>query len=223
MTIEVKINTKRLEKILKTSPEELNRVMPGVAFRIGDRFLGSFYAARLRGPPGVRGTRKGLRSQFKIDVRGTKFDNLRLKVFTRSPIARLHERGGTTKARRGKYLAVPLSDLSKSEVKTAKRLLSQTGEVLRARSEGIVLRKKGRKVKSLEVFVVESKRNNTRFLARRVGNTLKVLFHLQKRVVNKPLLGFRDSWLRYRPKAIREINRGIGFALAAARKKAGAA
>ncbi len=223
--LNIKINTKRLEKALKTSPEELNRVMPGVAFDIGKRFRGTFRAKRLRGPPGVRGTRQGLLkdSAFNIDVSGSNFSQLRLKVSSRSPIAFLHEKGGITPGKKGGSLAVPFSSLSKAERKSARQLLRQSSRVLQARSAGFdLVTNKGSKLKSLELFVTKGK-GGTALLVQRVGKRLRVLFHLQRRVRNRPLLGFFDTWNENRPQAIKLFNRGIGFALAAARKKAGAA
>src|SRR5687768_487964 len=114
MTLEVKVDTKRLERVFATCPQDLDRVMPGQTARIGQRYLGFFAARRLRGPPGVRGTRNGIRKQFSVDVTGSKFDNLRVSVFSTSPVLRIHEFGGTTVGRRGD-LTVPFSSLSKAE------------------------------------------------------------------------------------------------------------
>jgi hypothetical protein len=219
MALEIKVDTARLQRILKTSPEELDRVMPGVALRIGLRFRGNFYASRLRGPPGVRGTRRGLMSQFRVTTTGTKFDRLRLDVGTRSPIAALHERGGTTVAKSGGNLAIPFSSLSKAQKKRFRDLVKQSRAVFNARSSGFdLVKKSGRKVKSLFAIVAKDGRA---FLAESVGGKARILGHLQKRVYNKPLLGFVGSWGRFRPTAVKLFNQGIGFALAAARKKAG--
>ena len=220
MALDIKIDSKRLERVLKTSPQELDRVMPGVALRIGIRFRGNFFARRLRGPPGVRGTRRGLQSQFNVDVTGTKFDRLKVDISTRSPIARLHEKGGVTVS--GGGLAIPFSNLSISQKKRFRALVKQSRAIFNARKEGFdLIKRSGRKLKAL--FVI-TRRDGLRLLAEPTGSGKpKILGHIQDRVVNKPLLGFLASWREFRPTAIKEFNKGIGFALAAARKKAGAA
>jgi hypothetical protein len=223
MALDVKIDSARLLRVLKAAPQELDRAMVGVANRIGFRYLGFHRARRMRGPPGVRATNRGLPRQFRVDVTGTKLDRLRVSIGTRSGVALLHERGGTTRSKAG-ALAVPFSSLSKAEQKTAKRLLRQTRDVIRARNRGEVLRKKGRRVKSLDVFVIESrKKGKNRFLVQKRGTRggLKFLFHLEKKVVNKPILGFFALWKEFRPTAIKLFNQGIRFALAATRRKAG--
>jgi hypothetical protein len=218
MALDVKIDAVRLLRVLKAAPQELDRAMVGVANRIGYRYLGFHRARRMRGPPGVRATNRGLPRQFRVDVTGTKLDRLRVDIGTRSPVAILHERGGTTRSSGG-GLAVPFSSLSKAEQKRAKALLRQTRNVLQARSQGFnLVGSKGRKVKGL--FVIRRK-DGRRFLAEARGGGIKFLFHLEQQVVNRPLLGFFALWKEFRPTAIKLFNQGIRFALAATRRKAG--
>src|SRR5262245_34306084 len=114
--VELKVDTKKLEKALAAAPGELDHAMVAVANQVGKRYLGYHAARRLRGPPGVRGTRargggfllRGPKAPFRYVIQGNQLANIVLEVAAKSPIAVVHELGKEIVARSGGSMVVPL-------------------------------------------------------------------------------------------------------------------
>lgn len=244
--LSVEIDHKRLTKLLETTPEELDRVMPGVAKRIGYRYLGFHRARRMRGPPGVFATgtppserganapitnrTSGLRAHFKVDVTGTKFDRLAVSMGTKSVVALQQEQGATLTAGDGRYMAIPFSrwggKVSKAAIARARSWIRKDAHVRLGQKLGFDLRNsKGRLQK--EKLVVFKGKDGRLYLATPPDKDVeerharfRMWFHLKKVAVLGPRLEFGKLWKDFEPTAIKMFNQGLGFALAAVRKRA---
>ncbi len=208
MTLDIKVDSVRLQRALQAAPGELYESLRGVANQIGKRYIGFFRAKRLRGPPGVRGTRgqpgrPGLLNAFRYDIGGTNLNRLRVDIGTRSRVALEHEEGRLIRAKEGRFLLVPLQirgkEMTRAQIKNARA-----------------------KRRSGALFFFRA-RNGQRFLAERTSKKgrPRLVFALVPAVKLSPRLKFRLTWLEFRPNAIKLFNQGLKFALAAARKKAG--
>ena len=209
MAATVQINSRRLEKALRTVPKALyKRLREAGRTRVGPRYLAFHRAKRLSGMKaggGVKGTKRGLKSQFAVKMSGATINTLTLKMYTRSYIAKEHEEGRRIFAKKGKYLVIPM-DGAKSKsgkvTKVARRLL-----------------------KARKLFLIRRK-DNKAFLARyqrgKGKKRLVFMFHLVGRAQLKPRLQFRQLWPQYRSRMIREYNRAVGQALKSATGKGAA-
>lgn len=228
MAFTVEVDARKLQRLLRAAPQELDNVLPIVGGRIGQRYLGFHRARRLRGPPGVRGTRgtatnPGLLSAFRVDTHWERSaGKFEITVGTNNLIAKQHEYGATLRAFGGGKMAVPMPWLSRSQVKRARRLLIQSKNVRRAASEGFDLRrgKQGRQKQRGLVYIASKGRE---MLAERRGGQLNFLFTLRDQVTIPARLAFRATVREFRPQAIKMFHQGIGYALAAARRRARAA
>lgn len=253
MAIEIKADTRKLEEMLRATPQELTRALTASAHRAAQRFLSYHRRTRMHGDPGVKGTRgteqnPGFLSSrvSNYEVSGQALDSLTLTMRIKSPIAVLHEKGGTLTARRSSFVktpqfSIPFEKLGRSGWKKARKLLADTKLAYRARTELNIdlfryttgtgdkrrVLKSPQRIKE-QLFVVR-KRDGTLFLGQRIPNAPKawgakrarLWFHLQPKVTYPPRLGFFDSWKEFQPKANDLLRGGVKFALEAARRKRG--
>lgn len=244
--ISIQIDHKRLSKLLETTPEELDRVMPGVAKRIGYRYLGFHRARRMRGPPGVFATgtppserglngaitnkTSGLKAHFRVDVSGTKFDRLSVTMGTRSIVALQQEQGATLTAGGGRYMAIPLSKwggtkLTRATIARARKMIRKDSHVRLAGKLGFDLRNSRGRIQKERLVVFKAKDGRV-YLAEPpdpkagIRGRFRIWFTLKKVAILGPRLDFLKLWKDFEPTAIKMFNGGLAFALAAVRRRA---
>lgn len=205
MSLDVKVDSARLQKLFQLAPDELKRALNEAAGRVGSRFIGYHRARRLRGPPGVRGTRaQGFLSRKQIDytVKGTTLANVVLDIRAKTRIAVEHEEGRAVYARDSSSLLVPMPQNgkfpSRSQLKRARRL-AREGKLIAVQSKG-------------KTYLGER---------RSARGKLRLLFVLKKKVQMKPRLAFFQTWREFKATQGRKLFfAGISFAIAAARRRA---
>lgn len=228
MAIDLKIDSKAVQGLLKKGPGALERSMRAGGNRIGARFVRFHRKERLRGGEGIKGTPKGLVRRRKFRTTGSGLGSLVTRIWVQrgvpARIAGEHEVGATLLPRRGPFLILPMpaAKTKAGKVKrSARRLLEQTRHAFQA-GTGVQLRKisttkKGkqtsRRVNSL--FTLRS-RDGRLYLAKpNRGGRPTLMFHLQSRVQLRERFGWFDTWKKYRPQLVMEMNRALKFALRA--------
>jgi len=206
VSLDVKVDSARLQRLFKLAPNELKQAVTATAGNVGKRFIGYHRARRLRGPPGVRGTRRGFLSRNLIDytVKGTTLNNVVLDIRTKSRIPAEHETGKEILARDGKSLLVPMPQNGKFPTRAQLR-----------RARGLA--------KAGKLIRIDAKDGKT-YLGERRGRRglLRLLFVLLKKVKMKPRLAFYATWREFKSsgQARKLFYSGISFAINAARRKA---
>jgi len=236
--IDVKFRSEALRATLKGIPPALAKGYAAAAQRAGERFLRYHRKQRLSaqrvepsGPLFAKGTQRklgqpsgpGFIGRRTIAIVGTSLDNLRLELRMPGAVARTHEEGRTVESKG--YLPVPMPAAKDSKGRVAawaKKLLKQERNILQAREEGFNIFKGKRRLRGLVRITAKS---GKKYIARinpgkKGQDRLTLLFHLERRVRNKPRLGFIQSWREFRGQAIRIFRQTLPFAIAAAQRKA---
>lgn len=79
------------------------------AFRdFGMDFLRKMKTERLRGRPGLAKRTGELARSFQMSLAGETLADAKLRIWTTSPYAKIHEYGGTIRPVKGKWLTIPL-------------------------------------------------------------------------------------------------------------------
>lgn len=188
MTVEIRLDMKAFQKASEKMPEKLYPRMKQAFRVVGDNFLRTFIKPRLTGSPGVRMRAGTLARSFKKNVAGTNIKSLILMIFTDSKYARIHEKGGTIKPTKSKYLAIPLD-------------AAKTGA-------GVSRYKSPRDVPGLK-FGGYSKAGNP--ILRTVEG--QPMYVLVQSVTIKPRLGMFKTWERDATKNVQVLNTAVGEVL----------
>lgn len=190
--IEVKFDTKAIEKLFNKFPEEtFDRLKVAFGVQMA-QFVGRFTKSRLSGRSGSKGLNR---------VTGTLARNLLTKTFgkkpdintirttafftTQVPYAKIHEFGGEIRPTKQQALTIPLP-----AAKTASGALKAP-----AREWG-------------NTFIVKTK-NGEAIIAQKNGNSLIPLFALKKKVTIPPRLGFFAAWGKERNVLVKNINKEV--------------
>lgn len=184
----------------------IQHMRPAMA-KSGRAFLREFVHRRMTAPrtrpDAVKKISGGLIRSFQAEVIGRSLKNMRLKIFSTSRIAAVHEYGATIRPKQAKFLTIP----SKFAKTPGGSLRFTAREIIAARGRGAP----GLKLKS--VFFGESEAGNLiLFGVRDVKNPARAkfgglvpLFILKKRVRIPPRLNFRKDFRDRLPRFRREM------------------
>lgn len=115
----------KIRVLLRKIPDRLTNVTRRALLGMAVAFRTEFQTKRLSGRPGLNRRTGDLEDSFKFGVSppGELFKNLFSWVISRSPYARIHEKGGTIYPKRRKHLAVPIpnSDAARGALTAAGR------------------------------------------------------------------------------------------------------
>jgi phage gpG-like protein len=205
--LEVRIDMKALQAAMRHAPERLFTEIRSAFRAHGSRMLEAMKRERIRGgggaPKADHLTRRSgnLSRSFRSQITGSKLSDLRLTVYTTSPYAPIHEHGGEVKAKRSRFLTIPLGA---------------------AKTAGGVAQRPARSFPG--AFFFRSRRGSL-ILARRLeGGGLEPLFVLKERVQIPARLGFLKTWKRsIAEKWSDGLNRAVARALSASATAGGEA
>ena len=112
MAWEYKIESEKVEWLAEHFPAKLRTSLRGALTRAMLRFHDVFQRRSLTGRPGLNRRTGDLLRSFKRGVSkpNTQIDAMETWLASRSGYAGIHEKGGTVKPKRSKYLAIPLPD-----------------------------------------------------------------------------------------------------------------
>jgi hypothetical protein len=195
--LDVEINTRRLERAIRDVPRALKYELADGMDHISRKFLKIFRQTRLQGPPGIKGSPRGIFTYFRRTfLISSNIEGMGVEIFSDSKIARLHEEGGIIKDPGGGKIAVPLS--ARTEMYTARGKL-------RRRYKAPKLLKK--------IFPILLKGKT--YLARLKQKTKEItpLYVLKNKIRIRPRLGFYHTWDRLENERIRILNKSITKAL----------
>ncbi len=228
MSFDVLAKADRVERAFRVAADRLPPRLRDAGAELGRRYIGFHRAQRLRGRTaggrGVRGTRRGLLSQFAYQVTGQRLSDIQVKIGTRSRVALEHELGIVRRAPAGRNLRIPFSSITDKGRLPArvKKLLRESGEVLQASRSGFELvrrTRKGRQITRRNPLVRIESGSGT-YLAEIVnakGNKprdrLRLLFHLHPQAVIPARLDFRALFRSWNNQALAILARGAGLAI----------
>jgi len=195
--ISCEVDTRKLEIAMRNIPREL-KIELGDAFDyIARKFLKTFHATRLHGPPGIRGTPHGIFKRIhRTDlVPYGGIENMGIQIASDSKIARLHEEGGVIKAEEGS-LAVPLS--ARTEMYTSEGRLKAAY-------------KHPRQMKNIRLIKLRGKRWLAKFWSWKFQ--IQPLFVLKNSIIIRPRLGFYKTWADMENMHIERLNRAVQRAI----------
>ena len=240
MAFSVTVESKRLLNILLKLPDEVTKGVYAQGRKVGKQFF-AFHkkqalSAKTQASSGALvGTTKGFVGRRRLAISGTNLSDITLEMKIVSGPAVQHEEGRTLTAKSEQRLLpipMPLAKDSRGRpTKAALRLLKEFYHNARASSEGFIRvsrTAKGKASVRRGLFLLTA-HDGRKYLALRVtsqrqlraGTPIRILFHLQHRVKLKPRFRFHELWREYTPTAMKEFDRGLEFAIAAARRKAG--
>jgi hypothetical protein len=241
--ITLKIESEPLRKYLRGVPAYVSRGMAAAAVRAGQRFL--TYHRRLRlsaktvaeqgplvgtGKPSNKETREpgqGFVGRRFFYVTGDSVENSTLSIRALGGPLKAHELGLTLTAKGEFPVPLPAAKDSRGRVAGwAKRLLKTRRTTVRTwrRHRGLAL-SAGMDLGGRQL-VVFTARNGKRYLATVNGlakgrERIKLLFHLQKTVRQRPRLEFISTWRSFEKKAAAIYRQALPYAIRAAAKKQG--
>jgi len=187
---ELRIDTRGLEQALKRAPIS---IFFGLRKELQDHmsdFDAALQTQRLSGRPGLRRRTGGLAGSFNRQTTGDRIDNLRVRYGTNKEYAKIHQHGGTIRAKRSKYLTIP-TYLNRTPTGTTRR---------DARSFP-------------NVAFVRSRRGRLIMLAGDDPNDLRPMFILVKEVKVPARLGMFELWDKGKPALVSRMNRRISTVL----------
>lgn len=208
--LKVEINTAKLHKALRIAQVQIRSELADTLDHISRSFFKTFYRMRLKGSPGIKakGGRGGLFGKFRKEIIGSgqgtlstriksgtvisdiigsqvSTEDMGIKIFTRSSVARMHEFGGTITS--DKLMPVPLGN----NLSSSQRAFAKLDRLVPVKINGkLFLIKTGKKVDHIEP-----------------------LFILKGSIKMKPRLGFYSTWQGMENKTIERLNTAIDRAL----------
>lgn len=167
---------------LSFSVTRSKRALDGLTRRIASRltramrqfgmdFVRRLKTERFSGRPALRRRTGELSRSFQMSLSGTRLNDLTLRVFSRSPYAKIQEYGGTIVPKKAQWLAIPLD-----AVKT----------------KGGVARGGPRDYQN--TFFAKSKKGNLILFQKDSSGGIIPLFVMKKEVTIPPRLGMRTLW-----------------------------
>ena len=200
----VEIDMARLKSALALLPKELKHQLGDAFDHSSLSFLKKFRRERLSGRPGVIG-RYGAGNLFtkfhraSLVPQSSTLDDMGMRIWTDSEVAKRQEEGGIVKAGMGKKLAVPLSK--------NKEMFTSRGKLKSAY-------KKPRLIKN--IIRISGGSDGSQFLAKWIKRTnlIKRLFVLKEKTVTPPRLKFYETWASLQNERIMNVNKAVDKALA---------
>ena len=200
----VEIDMGRLKSALTLLPKQLKYQLGDAFDHSSLKFLKIFRRERLSGRPGVIGIygKGNLFSRFhraSLVPQSQTLDDMGMRIWTDSEVAKRQEEGGIVKADFGKKLAVPLSKnvemfTSRGKLKAAYKRPGLMKNIIR----------------------ISGGSAGSQFLARWIkrAHLIKRLFILKEQTVTPPRLQFFETWASLQNERIMIINRAVDKALA---------
>jgi hypothetical protein len=197
MEMDLRLNTAGFERALHLAPKNLKYEIGDALDHISRKFLKRFKAERLQGPPGVRGSNRGIFTHFKrVFNVAPEIDDMGVVIFSDSKIARLQEEGGIVRAPGGGKIAVPLS--FQTDMFTAQGKLKARFKQIRNLKNIVAIKLSGK------VFLAQAKKKS---------RDRKFRYVLKDEVEIKPRLGFYNLWESMGNESYAILNRSIDKAL----------
>ncbi|MCD6459407.1 hypothetical protein J7L67_01915 [bacterium] len=107
-------------------------------------------------------------------IQAKKPENVEMRIWTRSRLAKIHERGGVITPKRAKMLAIPIGDAAKKTTKQVKKQYADKSKIKKL----VMVEVMGK------LYLVKLNKKRKRFL-----------FALMKKVTVKPKLNFEKTWV----------------------------
>lgn len=196
MSIEVKIDDQRLMRFLKVK----ERAMPRLARQLVEGVVTLHQkqmTVRLSNASqvGLRARTGALRRSLRRTpaVPGSLGMEATSRVGQGAPYARIHERGGVIRPKRGRFLTVPLrsAKTAAGATRAAAKLVNRGGDwQTRNRLPG---------ASSRETFIYQGRRSPI-IATKRPGGQIMPLYVLRRSVTIPARLGFRKTWREQRSK-----------------------
>ena len=200
LTVDFTSNTKDLIKEIQRSRKKLKKELTASMRRLGGEwerrmktnqfgpFRGKSFSFKLQNRSGS--LRRSIR--FRMSQSG---GNVQLRLISEGvKYARIHEFGGTIKARAGKKLKIPLPDALTPSGNLRSDAVFQK-KTLRNKRTG-KFRRSFVNSRGEESFVFKSKAGNLLIARRMNSGRLRLLFTLKDKVKIKARLGFRRTWFK---------------------------
>lgn len=201
LTVEVDMG--RVKTALALVPKELKYYLGDEFDHSSLSFLKKFRRERLSGRPGVIGIygKGNLFSRFhraSLVPQSNTLDDMGMRIWTDSEIAKRQEEGGVVKAELGRKLAVPLS-------KNAEMFTSRGKLRAAYRRPGLMK----------NIIRISGGSAGSQFLAKWIkrAHLIKRLFILKEQTVTPPRLQFFETWASLQNERIMNINRAVDKAL----------
>lgn len=182
--IEARVDTAPLKKSLREVRRLAYRGIRTEFRGIGKDFRTTFAAARLSGRPGIKGRRSMVRSVTK----GSRLQNLLLRVGFRPRFIGIHEKGGTIKGKKafaslpgGPYVRMPVG-----QSRTERR----------------------RKASFLNTFIARVK-GGWMIFQKTAGGNVRPLYVLKKEVKIPARLDFFASWKKGLPVVLKRVQNAL--------------
>lgn len=191
--LKAEIDTQKLQRAIRLFPGQLKLELADAFDHIALKFLKTFRAERLKGPPGIWGRPRGIFSHFhrSLLVSNT-LEGMGARITSDSNIAELHEFGGVVAAPGSTSMAVPLT--ARTEMYT------QSGQ-LRKRY------KSPRNIKGLVLMIFNGKKYLVK--VKKGSRDAQPFYVLKKKVKLKPRLGFYETFDNLQNVNIAILNKAV--------------
>lgn len=211
----IKIDMRRVDLALVRAPAALKAELADGMDHIQRRFMKRLYQQRLSGPPGIKARPRGIFRWFKRKVSGVDLGASRyqsetvasiiaapgsvqdmvMEIYTKSPVAKMHEFGGTITAPPGRMFPIPLKNI-----------------LYMFRQSGFL--KEHYKLKNLRPKLRPLRLKGGLYLAQITKEReVKPYYILKNKITMKPRLGFYKLWDSMELDRITILNDAINKAL----------
>ncbi len=198
--VSVEVDTKRFDKMARLFPRKTKIQMGDALDNIGRKFLKKIRSERLKGSPGIQEYSIKLFKTFRRTSFVTQdIKDMGMKIWSESPVAIKHQKGGPDKALDGQRLAIPIpAAKSKNE-----KFFTKKGRIKKRFNRGNLGSVKG-------FFEIKTKLGKEILFRRLKGDKdIIPVFVLKDKVQLKSRLGFFDVWDDLENFRINRINKAL--------------